>query len=106
MDLPRNTSKWDRRVNAAAGRLRTSDRVVDAQGARPSSLIPAGLAAEDVVAAEALIRAASINHPFEATLLVRRHQAGGLNREKAIRAAEALSRKHERDGGEGCRAGR
>jgi hypothetical protein len=27
MDLTRNTSKWDRRVNAAAGRLRTSDKV-------------------------------------------------------------------------------
>jgi diguanylate cyclase (GGDEF)-like protein len=76
MDLPRNTSKWDRRVNAAAGRLRASDRVVDAEGARPTSLIPAGLAADDVVAAEALIRVASINHPFEATLLVRRHQGG------------------------------
>ena len=74
MDLPRNTSKWDRRVQAAAGRLRTSDRDIDLDDARPAPLIPPDLAPEDVVAAEALIRAASAQHPFEATLLVRRTQ--------------------------------
>ena len=75
MDLTRNTSKWDRRVNAAAGRLRTSDRVVDVDTARPATLIPPDLAPEDLAAAEALLRAAATNHPFEATLLVRRVHA-------------------------------
>jgi len=74
MDLTRNTSKWERRVNAAAGRLRTSDKEPDVDDARPPSIIPADLAPEDVAAAEALIRAASAHHPFEATLLVRRNE--------------------------------
>ena len=72
MDLTRNTSKWDRRVNAAVGRLRTSDKAVEVDGARPGPLLPPDLAPEDTAAAEALLRAASTTHPFEATLLVRR----------------------------------
>ena len=71
MDLPRNTSKWDRRVHAAAGRLRTSDKAVEADAPRPP-LIPPDLAPADLAATEALLRAASTHHPFEATLLVRR----------------------------------
>jgi len=72
MDLTRNTSKWDRRVNAAAGRLRTNEKVVEVDTARPAPLIPADLAPDDMAAAEALLRAAATTHPFEATLLVRR----------------------------------
>ena len=71
MNSPRS-SKWDRRVNAAAERLRASDKIAEAESARPAPVIPPDLAPEDIVAAEALIRAASTQHPFEATLLVRR----------------------------------
>jgi diguanylate cyclase (GGDEF)-like protein len=59
-------------VHAAAGRLRASDKPPEADAPPSAPVIPPDLAPEDVVAAEALIRAASTQHPFEATLLVRR----------------------------------